>query len=127
VRRGGQASRAFAVGRGVDEFDKQIASVVAAVSSSKWACVAFNWIELQMGTPTPQIDFNLMVAPSAVIELQREERRGDSIASMRDSSKATRQLFVSAALTDTREPPRCSSRAAHQTIVGRMSCRLARL
>jgi hypothetical protein len=110
VRRGAKASRAFVVGRGVDDFDKQIASVGAAASSSRWARVAFNRMEPQMGTPTPQFDFSLMVAPSAVLELQREERCADSIASMRDSSKATPQLFVSAALTDTREPPRCRGR-----------------
>jgi hypothetical protein len=90
---GGKASRAFVVGRGFDKFDKQIASVVAAATSPKWASVAFNWIELQMGTPMPRFDFNLMVAPSAVLRLQRDERSGDQIASMRDSSKATPQLI----------------------------------
>jgi hypothetical protein len=46
VKCGGKASRAFVVGRGVDEFDKQIASVAAAATSPKWASVAFNWSEL---------------------------------------------------------------------------------
>jgi hypothetical protein len=125
VRRGAKASRAFVVGRGVDDFDKQIASVGAAASSSRWARVAFNRMEPQMGTPTPQFDFSLMVAPSAVLELQREERCADSIASMRDSSKATPQLFVSAdGHTRAASMPRP---AAHQTIIGRMSCCLAKL
>jgi hypothetical protein len=41
----------------------------------------------------PWFDFNLMVAPSAVLEPQGDERSGDSIASMRDSSKAAPQLI----------------------------------
>jgi hypothetical protein len=93
VRRGGKASRGFVVGRSVDEFDKQITCGVAAVTSPEWETVGFNCVNCKW-EPRCRGSISIWRSPRApCLSSSMNERTATSIASMRDSSKATRQLI----------------------------------